>query len=343
MCVLRLSQTVIECTLPSSLGSSFTVSIQNINNPSSTKPYSMSVTFVGSSLETVSTSLTVSTVPNVEFSSVSHDKQVGSVSANVQWFFTLGSYFDSFTILRIEYDQTIFTADFSGVATCTVIRNETNRVLLTNWTSTDTAYQLITPIKFTNPQAALQNVQITALLYFLSGTTMYSITSYYYTFSLTAASFTTLTGSSSIQLGKAAQTVSISSMVCPYTAINKNTTDLSYTVVEFSKTFLTSSTCPNGTFSDTATSKSCKYTTSASPKSINSVKSAITNQTSFSLLVTSYTYFSKTAAYYALCQGTLQVAFTTQVLSTPTFSLSSCNSGQETGNLNSATTLTMSI
>lgn len=94
-CITQLAGTALRCTLTSGLSSTVNLTLTNLYNPSSTKPYPMSI-FVGG--ENISASLTVSQVQTNDLIPSGFNSSVGATS-NTVIYFTPDYYFSTQTFL----------------------------------------------------------------------------------------------------------------------------------------------------------------------------------------------------------------------------------------------------
>lgn len=162
----------------------------------------------------------------------------------------------------------------------------------------------------------------------------YSIQSFTATYSVVASPYTALSSNlTSLRAGLSAQSLSLTTMTCPFTARNNGTNSSSFTLLNFSTNDLITSTCTNGnTFS---TTKSCRYSTSALPFSITGINTAVI-RTSIAITVTTFTYFSVLNNYFELCSQTISFDNKPQD-ATLTFDSSKCSTGGIAGDNNNNT------
>ncbi len=251
--------------------------------------------------ETVTSNLTVTSVPNSVIGVGSYNNVVGSISSNSNWILSFNNYFDFGTILRIQYDNRYLNFDFrriSGVAVTSP--NATTdvgliTVRITSWSDTASGAKILSPITTTNPEAAITTTVSCFLETMQSGIT-YNIQSFTATYLVVASPYTALSlNTTSLRAGLSAQALSLTAMTCPFTAKNNGTNSSSFSLLNFSTNDLVASTCTNG--STSSTTKSCRYNTSALPFSISAIKPAV-DRTSIAITVTTYTYFSVLSNYF---------------------------------------------
>lgn len=346
-CRTRFSNTVIECTAPtptSALGATIELRITNIKNPSSTKPYPVTIIFIyadGSS-ETVTTSRSVTAIRNAAVSLSGYNSTVGVTSAATSWALTFDYYFDYGTVLRIVYDARLISIGFGGLSGAVASVSNSSNIMtarVNSWSDTGSGLHLVGSISVSNPQASITTTATCTLEFTEAGTT-YSIQSYTATFTIVPAAYSSIGATTSLQMGLSGQTISVSSLACPYTPVNLSVNSTSYTDLVFSSSnIITSAAVCTGT-----STKTCRYNTTISPKTITPVTQAVSASPVTPLTITTYTYFAPLAAYYPLCSQVYNLQLLPQDLpaANALLNLSRCGGGT-TGELNANTNLLVKV
>lgn len=226
------------------------------------------------------------------------------------------------------------------MATITNASN-TITVKLTNWSDTGSGLHLIGSIATTNPQASI-TTSANCFLEFTEASITYSIQSYTATFSIVPSVFSTVTATSSLQMGLSGQTIFFSALVCPYSPVNLSVSNTSYTdlIIGTSNIVTTSASCSAAVNS----SRTCRFNTAVSPKTITPVTQTITSSSVTPVTAIVYTYFAPLSAYYPLCSQVYNIQLLPQDLNSGSivYNLSKCGSGT-TGEFNSNTAITIQV
>lgn len=86
-----------------------------------------------------------------------YNSVVGVISSNCNWVMNFGNYFDSGTVLRVEFDNRRIGIDFGRIPGVVVTNlNASNAsgivtVRIGSWSDTSSGAKILTPIVTTNP------------------------------------------------------------------------------------------------------------------------------------------------------------------------------------------------
>lgn len=286
----------------------FQFTLTNMRNPSSTKPYPITITIYptsGSTSTSYSASLALAQITNSSFSLSSYMQTVGATSSNIEMYLSPQYALQlSNTYLKITYDSSLISISFGASTKYSIVSSSAGSVILGSFSLASTLLPL-TNVSITNPQAAI--TYTIQCLFYLANSSNYSIEAFYSTNTVTPAAFSALTTSSSLPYG-ILSSLAISSS-CPYSQINHSASDPAYTIISYNSSQISpqsSSNCVN------TSSSTCKHTLSGS-YSLTNLLPVIVNANSTSLTFTSYTYFQ--GNYYSLCQSSLSVAYSQQIIS----------------------------
>lgn len=145
---------------------------------------------------------------------------------------------------------------------------------------------------------------------------------------MTPARFSSIVASPSLALGLTSQTFTITSAVCPYTPVNKDTTNTSFFNINYPTTSLTSSACPSPTNIPSNSSRTCRYP--SAPMPITAITHSISESTTTPIVISLQTYFAALNAYFPLCEQTYPIPLVPQPLpaSAVVFSTALCSSAR---------------
>lgn len=143
-------------------------------------------------------------------------------------------YFDTNTILKIVHTTSLINFTYNPSTAYSVNSANTNgtvNTLINRWTETSRGVRILNNISTTNPAASFL-LTLDCFLYFVENNVTYNIQNYTIKLQMTASVFSSITATSSLQLGVSNQNISASVLTCPYIPNNKtttNTTNTSYT------------------------------------------------------------------------------------------------------------------
>ena len=104
--------------------SDLTITRTNMLNPSSTKPYPLTVTLHNSSTSTVLTqSLTATQLQDFTFIASNYDRSAAAVSSSVSFSLTNPIYMSFSTVLSLRYDSNIISLTIPSTADYTLLSN----------------------------------------------------------------------------------------------------------------------------------------------------------------------------------------------------------------------------
>ena len=211
----------------SPLGSIIQLTVTNIYNPSSTKPYLITVTLRSANLpdQAVSNNLTVKDVKNSDIVVTNWNSTVAATSS-ASFVVPVDFYFDTNIILRIVHTTSLINFTYSPSTAYFVNSTNTNgtvNTLINRWTDTSRGVRILNNISVTNPAASFL-LTLNCFLYFIQNNVTYNIQNYTIKLQITASAFSTITATSSLLLGVSNQNISASVLTCPYTPNNKTTT-----------------------------------------------------------------------------------------------------------------------
>ena len=152
-----------------------------------------------------------------------------------------------------------------------------------------------------------------------------------------------MVGTTTLQSGLTGQSISINALTCPYTAVDQNSSsNVSYTDISYSISAIPVSTCTAPTINNST--KSCRYTSTAFPKTITALTQAITSTTISPITITTYTYYPPLSAYSALCSQIYNISLIPQQILLPsiTYNTALCGTGS-TGELNPSVRLVIKV
>ena len=306
----------INCGI--NISGSFNLTLTFMSNPSSTRPYSINVTFSNSTASrTLSSTLTVSTLANYPLSFISYSRVIGATSSNFNMDIVMNNYIDSTTFLSLSYNNTLISITFPNTTSYTVLQNTNGNAIFSNWNNLASlnGKVVLSGVSITNPQAAI-SYSVTGLFYFRVGNITYNIQTVSTTITLTTTAFSTLTIASPLQYG-VLSTLAVTSS-CAFTQLSStNASNPAYTIV----TFPTNLAPSNASTCVTTSSTTCQHTRNLS-YSLSNFQAGIGNVSSASLTFTSFTFYA--GAYYPLCRSTVSVSFTSQTI-TPYIQSGECD------------------
>ena len=147
-------------------GTNFSFVLTFIRNPSSTKPYTISLTVDnGTASNSFSANLTRINISNNTFATLNYTTTVGSTSSNSEFYITPSySLMQNSSFMRISYDSSIIALSPSGSSSYTLISNTSGTVTLGSFRTQSYNLLQVVGLAITNPQAAV-TFTITCLFY----------------------------------------------------------------------------------------------------------------------------------------------------------------------------------
>ena len=163
---LTITPTLLPLTLigfmPSTLAfSSLQLTLTNMRNPSSTKPYPITITLYHSSgsSSSVTVDLTISSISNSSFPMVGYSISIGSTSNSAELYLSPQyALHMTNTFLEITYDSTMITMSLGSSSTYTIISTSTNTFLLGSFSSSSLSLLRVTSVSISNPEAAISTI-----------------------------------------------------------------------------------------------------------------------------------------------------------------------------------------
>lgn len=166
--IFQFPSNQIQCTMSSTGNQNFSITLTNMLNPSSMKPYQVNATISNSSTTVaISAKLTATTTKNFPLTFVSYSTLIGSTSNSIQLDSFMNNYIDPTTFLSLTYNSTLININFPNTTSYTVLQNINGTALFSSWNglSSNTGKIILTNIGITNPLAAI-TYTITGLFYF---------------------------------------------------------------------------------------------------------------------------------------------------------------------------------
>lgn len=102
---------------------------------------------------------------------------------------------------------------------------------LSTWSDLSLGTRSLVNLTIANTQAAISTT-IVGTLYFNESNNIYNIQSYALNVELLPANFNSLTIANPLQFGLTQQTLALATMVCPFSAIDKSGTNISYVDIQ---------------------------------------------------------------------------------------------------------------
>lgn len=139
------------------VNSNINITLTNMLNPSSTKPYQINATISNSTTSvTLSSTLTATTVPTYPLTVKSYSRVVGATSSSITIDIIMSNYIDPTTVLNLNFNSTLISIAFPTTSTYTVLQNTNGVVLISTWNSLASVkgQVVLSSIAITNPLAA---------------------------------------------------------------------------------------------------------------------------------------------------------------------------------------------
>ena len=291
------------------IGSNFSFVLTNMRNPSSTKPYLITLTVDnGTSTNILTANLTRTSISTYSLSAINYTLSAGATSNNAELYLTpLYGLLQNGSYMSLTYNSNIISLSPSGSSTYTVVSNTTGRVVLGNFATPSSNILQVVGLTITNPQAVTSHA-IVCLFYLNESGTIYNIENFTRTITLTPAPYSSISAASGLYYGSRTSLTVTSST--PYTAKSNGTTT-AYTILTYSSSeisFMNTTNCV------AVTSTTCKLTT-ANNITISDILGSIGNFTSTTLTFTLYTYYNLTNSFVPLCQSNLVLNYSLQSIS----------------------------
>lgn len=159
----------IQCSMTATgVNQSINITISNMINPSSTKPYQINVTLTNSTTSlTLSRTLTVTNIPNYPLTFKSYSRVVGATSSSITIDIIMNNYIDPTTVLNLNFNSTLINISIPSTSTYTSTQTTSGIVNINSWSNLLTFGNSITlsNVAITNPLAAI-TYTISGLFYF---------------------------------------------------------------------------------------------------------------------------------------------------------------------------------
>ena len=290
-----------------------------MNNPSSTKPYPITITIYSStsSSASYSGSLSVTVIANSTFPLIGYSTDIG-VTSNVEFYLTPnyalkldGAY------LETTFDSALIGISFGNSSIYTVSSSGVGSAVFGGFLSASINSLRITNVTMINPEAAL-SFTINCRFYLLEAGVQYDVEAFYAENTLLPIGFTTLTSASVLQYGVASPASVVS--ICTSTQVSISAADPAYSIITFNSSQLTPQASSNCL---PISSNTCKHTLTDS-YTLSQLLTQIDNFNSASITVTSYT--SHQGSYFPLCTGRLTLDVVQQSVS-PAVNVAGCQLG----------------
>lgn len=267
---------------------SFTITLTNMLNPPSTKPYPMNLTFSRVTAPTsmiLSTSLTINTINHqLTFSIRQNNRNVGATTSTASFDFDSVNYFDNNTLLNLVFDSTKINITFPSSSSYTLSQGN-GRINISKMSFSISNTISFSNVTISNPRAAL-TYAIDVEQFFIETTNKYVYAVASTTVTLVPIAFTTLTIVSPLSMGSLVSLAVSSS--CNFSQVSSaNQTAYTYLTTDSNIDVVNGSDC---TF---ISSTQCKHIKSGSTYSLSNFRPKISSSNT-TITFTTYTFFLTT-------------------------------------------------
>ena len=256
---LNVTPSFVPLTLACSLGqtvtgSSFTLVLTNMRNPSSTKPYNFVIRAYSTAGGTNYTaSMTLSSVSNTSFPMVGYSTDIGRTSTGVSFYLSPQyALILSSPYLQITYDSSLITLSFGTGSSYSILSSSAGSLTIYQFTTTSLSQLIVDNVTAVNPQAAI-SYTINCRFYVIEGGVQYDVENFYAEVNLVPVGYTTLSTVSSLEYGKAGSLNVLSS--CLYSQVS-GPSSAAYTVVSYNSSQLSVS----GAVCTSTSTSTCQHT-----------------------------------------------------------------------------------
>ena len=158
------------------VGTNFTFTLTNMRNPSSTKPYLITLTIDnGSTTNVLTANLTRTIVSNYSFSTINYSSAAGATSSSAELYITPQySLLQNGSVMSITYNSIVISLSASGSSSYTVVSTTTGKVVIGNFSTQSYNLLQVAGLTITNPQAVTTHT-IVCLFYLNESGTIYNI------------------------------------------------------------------------------------------------------------------------------------------------------------------------